>query len=568
MLKNPRQKTCWAKQPWIFRIPSRQASLTVRALRFLTLYLFLNKIWIDWVSLDVNGVVRGDLYLEMTFYANAPAPAAAKNKFLVPVQGSALGRRPSKLSPSDRLSRPVKRNVAGPSGLSPKQPSRLHDQSNPTSSHLTNAAPARANGFLPDLPANGPVHPSAAIPNTRSQRSFSLPQAIPLLPAILRSGSGRRPSPPNVSLSPPNLYINGSSAYTPGLSNIDGASSNPYTDAYIAEQQQRAYSPALPGAFTPGNQPALDGRSYLHASCVAPPDLYTGGGAFILGGQVSGGRTYSPVPFTVPVQVSGPSHPSLPISVSPPNPYIRSGGVYFPENQQGPNLPPYSPGPGPSPIQTSRSSTIDHSAPTNPYTGERATFIPGSQQALDGSVDTAVTLGYTSHVASLQANGPSLPYNAGTGPSTRVSSGPLAFPVPTIPIVMEPYGHHEPSSSHYQPPSPPPTGSVSNNRSSEQEQLDPYHLARYRTPLPLPPGSAKESPLPPLPPPPPPPPPPLIAIPAQVSSSPPVAVARTPVPDKVRVEALRKAEQDAAWRKEQELKDLELAMQLDRELNL
>jgi hypothetical protein len=34
------------------------------------------------------------------------------------------------------------------------------------------------------------------------------------------------------------------------------------------------------------------------------------------------------------------------------------------------------------------------------------------------------------------------------------------------------------------------------------------------------------------------------------------------------VEALRKVEQAASWRKEQELKDLELAMQLDRELNL
>jgi hypothetical protein len=53
----------------------------------------------------------------------------------------------------------------------------------------------------------------------------------------------------------------------------------------------------------------------------------------------------------------------------------------------------------------------------------------------------------------------------------------------------------------------------------------------------------------------------VIATPVQVSLSP-------PVPDKARVEALRKVEQDAAWRKEQELKDLELAMQLDRELNL
>lgn len=510
----------------------------------------------DWVSLDVEGVVRGDLYLEMTFYAKAPAPTAPKNKFLVPAQGSALGRRPSKLSPSDRLSRPVQQKAAGPSRFSPRHPSQLHDQSNPTSSHLKNAVPpARKNGSLLDLPADGPV-------------PFSPQDIQPQpLPSILRSGLERRSSPPDASPSPPNPYINGSSAYTQlhsGLSNINGASSNPYTrgrDAYIAEQQH-AYSPSLPGAFIPGNQPALDGRSYSHASRVAPPNLYTGPGV-----QASNGRTYSQVPSTVSVQVSEPSHPSVPISVSPPNPYIRSGGVYLPENQP-PDLSPYSPGPGSSPVLTSRSPSIDYFAPTNPYTGERATFIPGSQQAPDGwayssspPADTAVTLGYTNHDASLQANGPSLPYNASPRPSSRVSSGPLAFPIPTIPIVMEPYGYHEPSSSHYQPPPTPRTNFVSNNRSSEQEQLDPYHLARYRTPLPLPP---EESPMPPIPLPP----PHVIATPVQVSSSPPVVVTSTPVPDKARVEALRKVEQDAAWRREQELKDLELAMQLDRELNL
>jgi hypothetical protein len=56
--------------------------------------------------------------------------------------------------------------------------------------------------------------------------------------------------------------------------------------------------------------------------------------------------------------------------------------------------------------------------------------------------------------------------------------------------------------------------------------------------------------------------------PAQVSSSPPAVVAPALSPNTSRIEALRKIEQDAVYRKEQELKDLELAMQLDRELNL
>jgi len=81
-------------------------------------------------------------------------------------------------------------------------------------------------------------------------------------------------------------------------------------------------------------------------------------------------------------------------------------------------------------------------------------------------------------------------------------------------------------------------------------------LVRYHTPLPLPPGSVKESP-----------PPPAAALaPAQVFSPPP-AVTPMHAPDTTRVEALRRVEEDAARRKEQELKDLELAMELDRELN-
>ncbi|KAF8802443.1 hypothetical protein BYT27DRAFT_7196627 [Phlegmacium glaucopus] len=605
----------------------------------------------DWVSLDIDGVIRGDIYLEMTYYAKAPVPIAApKNKRLAPVQENTLGRRPSKLSPSNRLSRPVQKNAAGPSSFPPKQPSQLRDQSNPTSPHLYNAI--RKNDSLPASLADEPVHSSAALLNTRDLRSLSPPLAV--LPSVLRPGSGGPSSPipisnagqrrdfghsrtpsesstssnnrlhsttPDVSLSPPNPYTGGSGTYTPvqtGLSNIDGPSSlNPYTGgsgAYTAAQQYqqahggRAYSPVPPGAFME-NQPGPDGRSYSpnHDGAVSL-NPYTGGsGTLVSGGQhpqTSGGRAYSPVPPTVSLQVSGPSHSSVPVSASPPNQYAGNGSVYLPESQLGPYLT-YSPAPA---------SKIDHSVPTDSYTGGSGTFIPGHQQAPDGRaysyappVNTAQTSGYANYVTSLQGpSGPSLPYNTGMGGSaTNVPSGPLAFPMPTIPVVvMEPYGHHEPSSfmrpglggrpessSYYQPPLPPRMNPASNNQSEYEEAPDPHHLARYQTPLPLPPGSVKESPLPPpplppplapaiatptpLPPPPPapavatltplpPPPAPTMATPAQVPSPPPAVV----VPNTARVEALRKVEQDAAKRREQELKDLELAMELDRELNL
>jgi hypothetical protein len=59
-------------------------------------------------------------------------------------------------------------------------------------------------------------------------------------------------------------------------------------------------------------------------------------------------------------------------------------------------------------------------------------------------VDTAQTLEYanTLHHGKV-SNGPSLPYNADTEAGGSVSSGPFAFAMPMIPIVVE---HHEPSS--------------------------------------------------------------------------------------------------------------------------
>jgi len=42
----------------------------------------------------------------------------------------------------------------------------------------------------------------------------------------------------------------------------------------------------------------------------------------------------------------------------------------------------------------------------------------------------------------------------------------------------------------------------------------------------------------------------------------------TPLPNDTHLEALKRAEDEAKHRREQELKDLELAMELDRQLNM
>ena len=566
----------------------------------------LNEFRIDWVSLDVDGVVRGDIYLEMTYYAHAPAPGATPNNKLLASGQGIPSARPSKLSPSDRLSRPINQNVTQPSRFPPKQPSRPHDQPSSTSSHAV--PPIRKNGPLSDLLADETVRAGAAL-NTRDRRSYSQPQVAPstlaAVPSILRPGVERysppiseprqqrnfmqnRTSPessistssrlqstiPHVSLSPPNPYIGGSSKRTSahsGFSDVDSPSSlNPYTGYMSGQQYQqvsggRAYSSVPPGAFIVENTPGPDKQSYPSMSHVktlgAPniggaviPNPYIGGNTFIPVGQqqASNGQAYSLAPPTVPVQVSG----------------SGSGSVYLPENRPGPNVPSYSSAVS---VQTSVLSNIDRSAPTDPRNVASDALIAGSQQAPDGRVYSSA-----SPVNTVQTSG------------HPVSSGSLGFPMPVFPLATEPYGYQEPSLymrpdlgdrseslSYYRPPPPPPRTNVISDRSDQGEELDPYHLARYKTPLPLP-GSLKENtpPLPPLPPLPSLPPlprsptsPPPSSPPAHVSSSPP-AVAPAPAPDPTRVEALRKIEQDAAWRREQELKDLELAMELDRELNL
>ena len=99
----------------------------------------------DWVPLQLeDGAYRGDLFLEMTFYAAAPPP---------------LQRRPSKWSPKDRLKRPTSTYSYGPMPTVPE-------------GNGVNAAAQKDS--LPPLPEES--EPAAAPP--------------PTIPAFLRPGGG------------------------------------------------------------------------------------------------------------------------------------------------------------------------------------------------------------------------------------------------------------------------------------------------------------------------------------------------------------------------------------------
>lgn len=117
------------------------------------------------------------------------------------------------------------------------------------------------------------------------------------------------------------------------------------------------------------------------------------------------------------------------------------------------------------------------------------------------------------------------------------SGPPLAFPMPT-PIPGPP-----PSNVSYIPRSP---HIYPVQKFDDSETLDPHLLARYQSPLPLPSGSNKTKPV------------------AQRSPPPPP---QRDDPSQDRIAVLRSEEEKMRRRMEQEKRDRELALELDRQFN-
>jgi hypothetical protein len=148
---------------------------------------------------------------------------------------------------------------------------------------------------------------------------------------------------------------------------------------------------------------------------------------------------------------------------------------------------------------------------------------------------------YTYNAASQNYNYPAQQqsYQPAVDPwaNNSAPTGSISFPVPDL--APAPAAATYTSSNFYGPDHP-------SNRSqygASSDLPDPYLQARYQTPLPLPPGAGRSPPRERL---------PLPGSTAQVDP---------------RVQAQRAAEDDARRRKEQEERDLELARQLDQELN-
>ncbi|THU99980.1 hypothetical protein K435DRAFT_776828 [Dendrothele bispora CBS 962.96] len=402
----------------------------------------------EWVPLSTNGNMRGDVYLEMTFYSNGPAPV----NLMPPAGNNNLTRRPSKLKPADRLYRP-------PQPVTP---------------------PKKVEAPLPPVPESVPAAP--------------LPGA--LKPGPKRPSPGHSPyhQPQNL---PPAPYAGGSEQSTAPVPAIlrPGPSARPPQDPRTSYHHSRNSSAGASYSYPQDN-----------SANAGPQDAYVSTSAYIS----------SSVPSSPPLAGSG---------YRPP--------VAHPAHSSTPG---WNQG---HPSHGGRTASFSNS---NPADQEGSSFsFPVPDLPAAPSI-------------------PSAPYDYAPNPSPSPYQPPYQPPTPA------PAHHHYRTSSY---PSQP-----TNVPNSTSNLPDPYLLARYQSPLPLPPGVNPQST------------PPQaqphshftpprqqqhhhnnenkLPIPRSTSTSP--SRSHTPV-DETRLRQLRQAEEEAARRKAQEERDRELARQLDEELS-
>ncbi|KAG7089905.1 hypothetical protein E1B28_011538 [Marasmius oreades] len=395
----------------------------------------------EWVPLTVDGVVRGDIYLEMTFYSKTPAPVASqtmapKHNLSVPVNSSLLQRRPSKLSPSERLSRPPQNSYSANANYNKKTPPRTPPKDN------YSALPPVSNSQA-SVPST--LKPGLASPARPQQSSsYQPPPASHLQPAATSVAHQRipsilRPANPKAAPEPVSTHSVFPSASTSGYSQQTNA---PTPQEFPSHSHYNSSTSYLPSATNRVSSPSTPNEPW--GSSQYPPSNY---------------------------------QPEAPISFSFPVPAVVTSSISPPPQSTTP---------------------FDHYH----YHRQRT----------------------SSYVEPGNFNSPS------PAPS---KSAPQPTPAPDLP---DPY-----LIARYQTPLPLPPGT--DPRSSSPSHQQPIHNRTHNLPTPPSPSS------------------PSLPVPA---ITPP---ARQPTPvDEERLRVLRQAELEVARRKEQEERDAELARQLDRDL--
>ncbi|KAJ3732155.1 hypothetical protein DFJ43DRAFT_1119276 [Lentinula guzmanii] len=222
----------------------------------------------EWVPLQVNAVQRGEIYLEITYYSNGPAPP--QSSLLAPPTSN-LTRRPSKMSAADRLYRPT-------------SSVNLHATAQQQQGNRT---PPKEGS----LPMPGSYTP-APVPSTIKPGPNAVPNNLKPGPATVPSTL--KPGP--VAATAPGTHTTGHVLYP---------TSNPYTSSAPAPSIN--YNPNGPLPYT--------------SSTPAPSTNYNPNGAVPLSSSTSVPSGSGPIPYAS----------STPLPSSNAN-YNRNDSLPYPSN--------------------------------------------------------------------------------------------------------------------------------------------------------------------------------------------------------------------------------------------
>lgn len=398
----------------------------------------------DWVTIkDVGGTYKGEIYLEMTFFAAGPP---------------SLERRPSKLPPQERLQH-LKYNKAPTAGGSlavagahahgyspprndkPAPPVQISQGPAPLPSMLRPGAgfdKANGQGGRPDgytspinsrppsslFPARPPTSP-AHQPNNASP--FNIPGQYPPTPPGHKHSFSH--SPPHPGHSPP----------MPSHSHSPPRQSKPEHNPYVSD-------PAPPSnqgsSFFPSPQILVDStppdpapwNPFGSGSNYNPPQLVAQPGQPM--STFPGGPTFpsvspqQPPPGIHPTQQRSPTYPPPQSPFSPPQPgYSPPQSTYQPPSQPGYPFPPHqSTYPG---QHQGTYPTYGHTSPA-PGPGQRPFF--GREGSIGEVADPALMQRYSSPLP--------LPYDTNSGRSTS------PFPVPSVSPSHSTTGPYSPSAEY------------------------------------------------------------------------------------------------------------------------
>lgn len=304
--------------------------------------IFLVDLAQDWVKLEENGQYRGEIYLEMTFFAAGPKP---------------LTRRASKMPASERLWRPPAQSPPKPApqklpppSLQSGRPPPANASTSPKQNHLVpprssrTPSPSSKLDALPPLPEE--VYHPGGLPDPRlAQEPIPQPADIPL---ILKPGGGKPPNrsppshpaslaprapPPTASQTtgyntPHNNYSIPVDRHTPAFRNDPSASPYPppaasYAPINFPEPQVQQYNPttARPAPTYPdyipgsGGELGTDERDRLAKRYGSP--LPVPGGSYPARTSPIGAYTTRPIVTSPP-----PSRPA-PAPAPDPDPYLE-----------------------------------------------------------------------------------------------------------------------------------------------------------------------------------------------------------------------------------------------------